>query len=212
MIVSNLQQNILIDHPFYIKNIGIKLSGGADSSIICYILSKYISEERPDITLIPITVDHAGKAYQIIFAKKIINFCKENFGNIFGKHYTDWCPSRELYIETQDKLLNNLYKQSIIDCHYVGITKNPPHTLSKTLCEPIDDRSPIKIHPTKRGETANLPLVNIDKKGVCELYRKFNLLNTLLPLTRSCENFTDNFSFHCNKCWYCLERNWGFDL
>ena len=61
------------------------------------------------------------------------------------------------------------------------------------------------------------PLINIDKQGVKELYEKFGLLDTLYPLTRSCESFTDDFSKHCGEykdeqdvCWFCKERYWGF--
>ena len=52
--------------------------------------------------------------------------------------------------------------------------------------------------------------INIDKKGVAELYDYFGLMDTLFPLTRSCEDWTDDFSAHCGKCWFCLERLWGF--
>ena len=59
-------------------------------------------------------------------------------------------------------------------------------------------------------------LTNIDKKGVAELYDQFDLRQTLMLITRSCENFdpivTNNFTIHCHtECWWCHERHWGFD-
>jgi 7-cyano-7-deazaguanine synthase in queuosine biosynthesis len=45
---------------------------------------------------------------------------------------------------------------------------------------------------------------------VSELYDYFDLQNTLFPLTRSCEQYTDDFTQHCDNCWFCGERKWGF--
>ena len=64
--------------------------------------------------------------------------------------------------------------------------------------------------------TSISPLTNIDKKGVAELYDQFDLRQSLMMVTRSCENFdtilTNNFTTHCHtECWWCHERHWGFD-
>ena len=42
MIIENTQDKIVFDLPENYKNIGIKLSGGADSAIVLYMLCKYI--------------------------------------------------------------------------------------------------------------------------------------------------------------------------
>ena len=66
------------------------------------------------------------------------------------------------------------------------------------------DRSPgEKLRSTKNGDNTSFkPLVNIDKKGVAELYEILGVTDTLFPLTRSCEDFTDDFSKHCEECWF----------
>jgi len=50
-------------------------------------------------------------------------------------------------------------------------------------------------------------------ESFAELYRKYNLIDTLLPLTRSCEGWdymTDGFTKECGECWWCMERSWAF--
>ena len=43
MIIKNSQQDIVIDTTK--KRIGVKISGGADSAIVMYMVSKYVAEE-----------------------------------------------------------------------------------------------------------------------------------------------------------------------
>ena len=55
------------------------------------------------------------------------------------------------------------------------------------------------------------PFVNKDKKTIFQIYQDLNLLETLFPLTRSCETTRlKNFRGHCGECWWCKERMWGF--
>jgi 7-cyano-7-deazaguanine synthase in queuosine biosynthesis len=55
------------------------------------------------------------------------------------------------------------------------------------------------------------PFANLDKKGIAELYEHFNLMDTLFPITKSCEAKTYDWTTpHCGTCWWCHERQWGF--
>lgn len=56
---------------------------------------------------------------------------------------------------------------------------------------------------------AYIPLFNHNKQHIAKLYRALNVENTLLPVTRSCENDKHPGS-HCKTCWWCYERRWGF--
>ena len=80
MIFKNSQQDINIEEPNDVKVVSLKISGGADSAIVGYMLSKYVAEERPDIKIIPLTTNHPKKPYQGVFAPRIINFYKDTFG------------------------------------------------------------------------------------------------------------------------------------
>lgn len=211
MYIKHSQQDIEINLPDNIKNIGMKISGGADSAIIIYILSKYVSEERPAMKIIPITTVHTKKAYQEIFAKQVIEFCKTEFGDIYGTHQVNWCEGEEDYVTKQVELTTKLYSDNIIDGLFTGITKNPPEEARQDFRGfPPSDRD-VGIQPqNKKGTNRTSPLINIDKKGVRELYDYFGVLDKLFPLTRSCEHDATNFEKHCGKCWFCDERLWGF--
>ena len=220
MIVENSQDNITIDVPESYKNIGFKLSGGADSAIVLYMLSKYITETGRNCKIIPITICHAGKAFQLQYACKIIFFMEETFGVKFGKHFTGVNHHASSYTTVQDNIVANCYRNEEIDCHFSGITANPPKEVMESFntAGPQDDRNRLTDKkPQIGGGTIFFPLINIDKQGVRELYEKYNLMDTLFPLTRSCEAFTDDFSKHCGEyrdeisvCWFCKERLWGF--
>jgi hypothetical protein len=214
MIIENSQDTIEFNLPDEFDKIGIKLSGGADSAIVLYMLCKYITETNRECEIIPMTVCHAGKAYQLQFATKVIFFMQEVFPNIkFGIHPTGVNYHGESYDWVQQKVVDSAYRNNQINCHYVGITKNPPSDVMIAFDQngPADDRNADTVKPTVRGGHVFLPLINIDKQGVRELYEKFDLMDTLFPLTRSCEVFTDDFSKHCETdCWFCLERYWGF--
>lgn len=211
------------------KKVGMKMSGGFDSSLVAYALSKYVVEERPDIKIIPITTNQLGKPYQVQFASGVVNFLKKEFGDIFEKHETNVSPEFNTYGSTQKELIDSLYQQKVIECHVNGITKNPP--IDAVPNPPRLERSQNKILPyehlydyenqkdlyksSREIQTAAFkgmsyqPLLNIDKKGVWQLYNYFGVNETLFPITRTCEAVTDDFSHHCGKCWWCQERAWG---
>ena len=211
MIVKNTQQDIIFDTKK--TKIGMKVSGGADSAIVLYMLSKYITEYNTGAKITPITVNHEGKDYQEQFAKQVVARCKEVFGDIFDEHHIGRNYTPDTYASTQQDLVQSLYKNNTINCHYVGITRNPPKYICDSfgLAGPADDRSAGQNRQTVLEDRIYRPLINIDKKGVAELYNTFDVIDTLFPLTRSCEEMTDDFSKHCEtKCWFCQERYWGF--
>jgi 7-cyano-7-deazaguanine synthase in queuosine biosynthesis len=204
--------------PNNVNRIGLKISGGADSAIVGYILSKYVVDERPDIVIVPITVDQEGKAFQIIFAKRIIEFYKSIFGNIYTEHKTmvSPLPENENYIKVQEELTKKLYAENEIQFHFAGITLNPPEGSIPFFIYELGWQDPpdrVRTDTFKNVYQDNrcLPLINFDKKDVAELYNYFDVIDTLFPLTRSCEMYTDDFSEHCDNCWFCAERKWGFN-
>jgi len=203
--------------PKFVNKIGLRISGGADSAIVSYALAHHIAVSNKHIEIIPITVLHDGKAYQKQYADKILDFIKQKFDINIGSHYTAFSTSID-YIEVQNNLTNSLYKKNIIDAHFIGITKNPPAQFSAVWEEkynlkgPVDDRdTDLKTFiVTDENHIIYRPLKDKDKKDVAQLYKDYGVLDTLFPLTRSCEEYTVNFEQHCGKCWFCQERLWGF--
>lgn len=209
MIITHPQDDIIIDLPDSVKNVGIKMSGGADSTLIAYMLSKYVTEERNDIRIFPITIVNPDKPYQEIFVKNIIKFLQNEFGNIYASHCVEFSESKHVHQLMQNNFLAKLYETNVIDCHFFGVTKNPPSEIFEDFAgiPPVDNRTG---NLPKYFDKSYRPLAKIDKKGVAELYQQFNLLETLFPITRSCEEKTLDFTVHCKGCWHCEERIWGF--
>lgn len=203
--------------PLHVTKVGIKLSGGADSAIVCYMLAKYIKECRPDIVLHPITAVSSTKPYNAIFAKKIVAKIQSLLDFEFGQHWIEPIQSNnsQEYITGQEKFLEKLYRSQVIQIHFSGITANPdpldaPELFDGTIKGPVDDRSKGKHKKPHYGGTWVRPLVNVDKKAVFELYQNLGVLDELFPETRSCEAKTHDFSCHCKQCWFCKERYWAF--
>lgn len=214
MIFRNSQQDVEIFEPDFTKVVGLKISGGADSAIVGYMLSKYVAEERSDIKIIPVTTIHGEKPFQEIYSKRVIEFLRKEFGDIFGKHYVNVCKDGPDYVPAQDKIWKEAFLIEGMTRNYSGITANPPKEVMETFRDqgPSDNRNG-KNFPTLVRQSFR-HLVNIDKKGVAELYETLGVMDTLFPITRSCEAYeawpTYNIDKHCGECWWCEERRWGF--
>ena len=212
MIIKNSQQDIKIDIPKDIFNVGIKLSGGADSAILCYILAKYKQEHRLNINIIPITCNSDTKPFNFKYARKVLNKITELTGINFPETEHRFFKIRgSHYIEDQEMFVKLLYKIKAIQIHFIGITTNPPVDLG-----PGADTGRSKTNnPTVFNKKSYRPLINIDKKGVCELYNTLEVLDDLFPETFSCEDYnTEKYhalNIHCKECWFCKERYWGFN-
>ena len=80
-----------------------------------------------------------------------------------------------------------------------------------------NDNSPVWMFGGKNADKAFYePFKNIDKKFIAHIYKEYGLIDTLYPLTRSCESTDpdncDDYKGHCGNCWWCLERKWAFGI
>ena len=205
--------------PVHYKNIGLRISGGADSAIVGYMLCDFITKNNLECTIVPITIDQVGKNYQYYMASGILDFYSSRFPSIkIGKHYRSISEieTRD-YSVKQTSLSKQLLSDGIIDCYFTGLTANPPESELKLFnirTEGIPpDRSGIK--PTISDDMRKFfPLINSDKRVVSSLYEHYGLLELLFPITRSCESYdmkkTNYMITHCGGCYHCKERHWGF--
>ena len=214
------------------KKVGVKLSGGADSAIMLYLLCKNIIEKNLDIEyIIPITTQNFQKPFNFEFSGKILEWMKKEFPSIpFIEQHKTVCIGAEDYVPLQTENLLELSSTSVVDCVLGGITLLPQDNLFESSQQgPTDDRSPeamkdrlaIKFFIANRLEPKKVngiwcfnPLGLLDKKGIAKLYKDNNLMDSLFPITRSCEweraEDTNNFTTHCGMCWFCHEREWAF--
>jgi len=227
--IQTTQKIFKLDLPKEYKNVGIKMSGGTDSSIIAFMLSYYRKYHRPDINLHAISMNHPLKPFQVPFAKKVVEFLEKEFEFKFSSHTTGEGTPDGNYAGEQWYYVEKAYMDNQLDGHFMGQTTNPiDYKENAVLVDQWDWRSPerdqgnyhVDIHNVSHEyeEWTNkrirargyYPLLFVDKKCVRELYEHFGVLDSLFPITRSCEDITHDFSHHCGKCWWCGERQYGF--
>lgn len=194
--------------------VGILFSGGTDSSLLLYFLLKYFK--------VPIHVFTVAKneTYRVAATttSKVIERCIQLTGNTNITHVTSYGTANDL-----EKLPVLYFKLGLIKSLYFGITANPPKYIGDSFINPESnsqhtERDPEILHdvisslPTDIGPLKIIqPFSNINKQDIYEIYKKYNLLDTLFEHTRSCELLgVKDFYDHCGICWWCKEREWGF--
>lgn len=194
-----------VELEIFDKENGIVVSGGADSALLLYFLLKFSKNKIHIFTLCnKVKGTESPKcAIDVVFK------CAELTGNYNLNHHisyisTNFSPEQLFSLPTKT-ITNGLI--------YTGITANPPYNESKNFFENdlnyVLERDPSKFRPTL-VENFYMPWTNIDKKKINEIYHHYNLLDSLFPLTRSCETLDTISEKHCGNCWWCHERQWGF--
>lgn len=211
LVVPTSQRDVVID-PFGTR-VCIKISGGADSAILSYMLGLYKRDIR-DIKLIPFTIVHKNKPWQDTYARGVIRFIEEALGIQFEPHIIpEEHANEENYTEFQELNIASFYEKNLIDCHYNAVTMNPDVDVDpKGRFRRDRDRDGGFGYEISASKRNHAPFANVNKKGIAELYRRYGLIDTLFPITKSCENAASRYlEMHCEVgCWHCLERKWGF--
>lgn len=219
-----------------ITDIGIWMSGGVDSTLCCYLICKTIKENNLDIFVHPLSV-RRPKPGNPLHAVPISRKIKEilNFENM-KPHLVYYPP-----IETQEEKdyadagffieKNRENFNTKIQLLFSGITQNPPQEVQLGFNHGISQEEPKRGEGIKREKEACSvdgygithyqinPLTYLNKKDLFEIYKKEGILESLFPITRSCEqthfdlNGKPNHPVdgHCGKCWWCEERMWAFN-
>jgi len=210
--------------------VGVFLSGGADSAILLYILMKFGANKIIIYNLLHDRREHLWKEPM----QKTVEICRQltGFKNYDVKVIQSINGSMRIYEINQ--YFQQQVKEGIVDIVYTGISAFPPNdvivnwpTLPKWLYEsrkPNQDKSPwgmefsqSEMHKRNVSplaltwdKTIYNPFINKDKKDIASIYFDQNLVETLFPVTRSCENDSLSGIQHCGNCWWCKEREWAF--
>lgn len=198
-----------VNIDLYKGPIGIKASGGADSSILLYNLMKHKSDSTIHIFTTGLNIQHR---YNVKVATRVIEKCIRLTGNSNIEHHIK-------YSEDANSLFTNLelyFNNNVINMMYTGITENPPREITDKFTLPTTEkeREPCtkKEHIRGKNKKFYTPLANFNKQKIAEMYQENNLMEDLFPLTRSCEpvDRKDIGLSHCGECWWCQERKWAF--
>jgi 7-cyano-7-deazaguanine synthase in queuosine biosynthesis len=213
-----------------IYTIGIWLSGGADSALLCYLLAKKILQEQLPLQIQPITVDYK-RPFRFI-AGDVVAEIKKLLppNNIFKEHLVYNPPSDTTWshaeLTARFHQLNEIHvRENKFQVLYSGITTNPPIDVQEKFNWGV-----LPDVEVKRGGTVPKikvrhivqqehdivyefyeikPFFDLTKQDIASLYISSGVENTLFPVTRSCEDLTSTEG-HCGKCWWCEERFWAF--
>jgi hypothetical protein len=209
--------------PNNVSRLGIKLSGGVDSSLVTFLLHLYKKEYRPDLELYPVTHVKISRPYQLKCSTDVLEFSKKITGVSISAHEVVYANPSFNEVEYQKSLLKLIKEKYNIQGHASGINLNPPKQISMhfdNICSGVATRELDRDAEDADKEEFIItdeyfvlrPLANFNKQDIAEVFKKLDLLDTLFPLTKSCEKKTMAVDDpHCKTCWWCLERQWGFN-
>jgi len=185
--------------------IGISISGGADSSILLYILMKYATGPIHAFTCSSKQKNRVSPHV----ALNVIGKCIDLTGNDNIRHHTFFVEEQtySALISPLSKILDEEY----VNFMYTATTSLPPRDILSTFINPsplMDKRDPGIIRPVYNGKFY-VPFFNINKRDICRIYETLGVKDHLYHMTRSCEDLVMTEG-HCGRCWWCEERLWGF--
>jgi 7-cyano-7-deazaguanine synthase in queuosine biosynthesis len=189
--------------------VGITVSGGADSAVLLYTLLK--NSVQP-VHIYSFLSDTKGAVVEP-YVDRVVAKCVELAGNSNIVHHKERITTQTPKVLALT--LKERIEQGEISIAYYGSTKFPPSDVINTFNEKLDEElldtrgAGIDRDVYVFNNYIYRPFINLDKKDISKLYSSLDLLDSLYPLTRSCENIYSP-DRHCGKCFWCEERHWGF--
>lgn len=224
-----------IDIPKEYNKILINISGGADSSLYVYLLIKYLKEHnRTDTELHFLTNVFARKNNCTDErSTKVLDWIVNELDavDMIKSHEklflwdADQPTTKKVWWEYYDSGKANLISNCLtslpkdkslkVENSNGDLVDMWNHPEGPTEDERGNDVSPVWNFGGKNLDKAFYePFKNVDKKFIAHIYNDYGLMDTLFPLTRSCESTEpekcDDYQGHCGDCWWCLERKWAF--
>ena len=210
-----------------INTVGVWISGGADSALLCYLLAEKIKTQNLSVKIQPLTIDYK-RPFQFIAGNvvlKVQELLQAEHVFLTPIVYNppsdvDWSPeelSNQFHLRNKENIIANKFQLL-----FSGITTNPPEDVQHKFNWGVLKDVEIKRGSTVPKETTRYftqdeyeffeikPFFNLNKQDIADVYREKELLQTLFPLTRSCEKIGTVVG-HCGECWWCEERRWAFN-
>lgn len=204
-----VRDDLVVDLPK--GPIGISFSGGVDSSLLVYLALSQL--KTYPVHLFTISVNFRDFAQQFITARVLKKICEitENF-NVF--HHITVSDDKNVINDIIKTPRDYVLKYNIINSILGGGNANPPVEVFqgtkyfKNGVGPMHDiRNPYVERSIKVSPFVYHPFTNLNKQDIIKIYKDHNIDKSILPLTQSCWTLPV-----CNKCWFCIERNWGMQV
>lgn len=210
-----------IEVPIYDTDVGVSCSGGADSSMLLYLLMKHYKDT--DVTIHIFTCVAKSKNMPVTQASaNVIRKCVDLTGNNNIRHYVNYVDMNNAEMSVHSIYFDwvmEYKKRGDFGMFYTGITRNPPESVTDQFKWTTNwpngaqtERDPNLVRPIVAEFWVSI-FTNTDKVGLCDVYEGEGVLDTLFPETRSCESTDPEYwhaTGHCGECWWCEERLWGF--
>ena len=202
------------------KHIWVSVSGGTDSALLLYLITKYCYENKLETKITPWTrvdlyrpgndiavqkiIDCIQAKYKYPYEKPILNYY---YQDLEKAHYT-----KKFWYDMKNSDLYDAFIFGLTASPSIDIMKKDPQFYTEFLNIDYGDRTPDQNHKTytkKNNFLAFSPFINFDKSYIAKKYEEENLMDTLFPLTQSC---IARDKRPCFKCWWCMEKHWAFGL
>ena len=200
-------------YNFNNKVIGISMSGGADSTLLCYLLAKTIQEEKLNISIQPYNGYDIDIPHDSEKLPNIIDYIRNKFTDVEIR----W-PVAVVFKSYGRAVKNNyirplrdlLKEYKLFDEIFIAISQGPPLEVQQNF-KTLDgkDIKRLKGHylynEIEEADVEGAPFKYIDKRFMVQCYKDFEMLSVLNEMTESCTEPGGK----CGNCWWCLERKWA---
>lgn len=223
------------------KNIGIAVSGGADSALLAYLVCKEAYDNDTTIHIINHVRCWKTKPWQQYDADRVFKWLFQKFYHTTFKRHTNFIAPELEYGNmgpnltdeygkqvSGDNIQQRAYGEFIckkynIDAYYNAVTRNPRLALFNGMrerdIEPTEENKHLEFM-NHMGVWAIHPFRFLDKAWVISQYKEHNIMD-LFDLTRSCEGVITGIDYTnyktgqdvpiCEECFWCKEREWAIN-
>lgn len=189
---------INIDLNMYPNRMAVLYSGGADSTLLYYLVISSIMQNYPEKSLDLIIVDRYNNP--VDRATTLYNNIRLSIGDTITKlrfiPLPDSVPGHQQVLQAVDKIKNEY------DTIFWGINQYP----DDITIRPKNSSYQIDFENFKAPDKLHLPFAKFKKTDIIETYIKLGITDILYN-THSCG---EPGAVPCGKCFNCRERIWAF--
>jgi 7-cyano-7-deazaguanine synthase in queuosine biosynthesis len=188
--------------------IGISFSGGADSSLLVYLVLNQIREEP--VHLFTVSMVERNLNQYKTSADVLTKICQLTNNYNVIQHISVYNTVIDSSTCLQDYPKKLLYEQQVIKSMLYGDNSNPPADSGIENFEMLNEhsRSPLYTRSVQVSPGQFCPLTNLNKQDIVKIYCEQGIMESVFPLTKSC-GMTGYGKDPCGTCWFCAERSWG---